>query len=88
MTFATLDLLAGIIATRATAFGCLERLAIDNGGTRRFAPPLHQAIRRDQRRVDDDKQTAVTPAIEIVLISVEGRDIDSEICRRINDGGH
>ncbi len=53
MALATLDLLAGVIASWAAALGCLDALAVDHSGTRTGLAPLgfsdcHQQILIDR----------------------------------------
>src|SRR6266851_3825589 len=75
VALAALDLLAGVIPSRAAGFGGLDRLAVDDpGGGTRFA--AHRFTRQHQQdMVDLPPQAVVAPGIEVVLHRGKGREI-------------
>jgi hypothetical protein len=64
LALATCDLLARIIASRATAIGGLHALAVEYTGGGGRLPPNPLAIRHDQRVVDGLKQASIPPQAE------------------------
>lgn len=75
MPLAAHDLLARVKATYSTAFGGLDRLAVDDAGTGAGLFAFALACHHHQFIVDGAKPTLVTPAVEIFLHRRERRKI-------------
>ena len=67
VALSSLDLLTRIVASRAAAFGCLDRLAVDDRRSRRSVPSLDDTARGDQRVVDRKQHSAVPPTVKMIL---------------------
>src|ERR1700746_477325 len=82
MTFATLDLLACVVASGATRFGGFNRLAVDDNDGGHGVLAFCFTHRHDQNADDLFPQTAVTPRVEAVLHGGEGREVLRQVAPR------
>src|SRR5579884_764094 len=72
---ATADFLAAIVAPFAAALGSLDRLAVEDGRSRRRILAGLASNRRMQRVVDTQPQAVLTPAAEIGRHRTPGREV-------------
>ena len=75
MTFAPVDLLAGITTARAASLRGLDALAVDDRGRRTGFAPDPLAIRYHQRMVDLLEQAGIAPGCKPAIDRAPGRKV-------------
>ena len=79
MALALLDLLAGIVAAPPTGLGRLDRLTVDDGGSRFSRAALRDLHTGHQHRVDRVEQAAVAHPVEMILHRGERRKVPGQL---------
>ena len=75
MAFTPFDLLARVVAARATRLGGLHRLAVDDSRSRFRLAACRDPHPCHQHRVDDVEQAVVAHPVEMILHRREGREV-------------
>ena len=88
MTFAPVDLLAGIITARAASLRGLDALAVDDRGRRTGFAPDPLAIRYHQRMVDLLEQAGIAPGCKPAIDRAPGRKVLRQLAPRTARAHH